>query len=82
MDEEACGRGKVDLCAFCRSLGSTSDEDEVKRMKKLMVAENAHAFYNLAGWHATGDLCRKTLQMPMNYISERGSLDVPRHIAT
>src|SRR5210317_1312321 len=55
MDEEACGRGKVDLCAFCRNLGSTSDEDEVKRMKKLMVAENARAFYNLAGWHATGD---------------------------
>ena len=55
MIEEACGRGKIDLCAFCRVPNATSYEEEVERTRKLIVANNAYAFYILAGCYADGD---------------------------
>ena len=55
MDEEALGRGKNDLCAFCRVPNATSYEEEVERTRKLIVANNAYAFYILAGCYADGD---------------------------
>ena len=56
MMKETRGRGKKkDLCAFCREPSPSSEEDEVKRMKKLVDVGNAHACYNLAGYYATGD---------------------------
>jgi len=54
--EEARGRrGKIGLCAFCRVPASCSSKEEIKRMKKLMEANNAYAFYNFAGYYACGD---------------------------
>ena len=55
MKEEALGRGKIVLCAFCRAPRANSDEEEVKRLKKLMEADNADAFEMLAGMYANGD---------------------------
>ena len=53
MDEEARGRGKIGLCPFCRTPEPTSQE-EVKRIKKLMEADNAYAFYVLASYYDRG----------------------------
>ena len=55
MDEEARGRRKVNLCAFCRVPEATSDEENVKRLMKLTEANNANAFYNLGGYYARGE---------------------------
>ena len=55
MREEARGRGKIDLCAFCREPVPSSEADEVKRIKKLIEAGNADAFYALAGCYDNGD---------------------------
>ena len=46
--------GEADLCPFCRTEKSYSDEEEIKRTKKLMEVGNARAFYNLAGYYAQG----------------------------
>ena len=42
------------LCAFCRSLPKSSDEEEIKRLKNLMDKGNGEAFHQLAGYHAWG----------------------------
>ena len=55
MIEEAHGRGgEMGLCAFCRAPPATSDAEKVKLIKKLVDANNAYAFYNLAGCYAQG----------------------------
>ena len=54
MIEEARGRGKLDLCAFCREPKPTSDEEKVKQIKKLAEAGNGDAFYALAGFYDRG----------------------------
>ena len=54
MIEEAHGRGKLDLCAFCREPNQTSDEVEIQRIKRLMEANNADAFHQLAGYYESG----------------------------
>ena len=54
MKKEARGRGKINLCAFCREPYPTSDEEDVKRTKKLMEVDNAYAFYSFAGFYARG----------------------------
>ena len=58
MNKEARERGKIDLCAFCRTPTTRSDEEEVdekvKRTKKLMEAGNAYAFYNVAVYYERG----------------------------
>ena len=56
MDEEARGRGKIELCAFCREPNPSSDEERVKRLKKLMEANNAGAFNKLAGYYEDGEM--------------------------
>ena len=62
MDEEAHGRGKIGLCAFCREPNPRSDEDDIKRIKKLMEADNAKAFYALAAYMKVELVeCHKTL---------------------
>ena len=53
MDEEARGRGKISLCAFCRT-PAPRDEERVRRIKKLIDADNSHAFFVLAGYYAGG----------------------------
>ena len=55
MMEEASGRGKVDICAFCRAPTPTSEGEEVKRTKKLMKADNADAFHQFAGFYVKGN---------------------------
>ena len=50
MDES----GEKELCPFCRTPPSNSDEEEVERTKKLMKTGNAQAFYMLAGHYAQG----------------------------
>ena len=51
-------RGKkneeVGMCAFCRTLRPSSDEEEAKRLQNLMEKGNAMAYYNLACDYAQG----------------------------
>ena len=54
--EEAHGRGKIGLCAFCRTPPATSDEENIKRLKKQMGANNANAFSILAKKYEHGKL--------------------------
>ena len=54
MAEEARGRGKIGLCAFCRTPNPTTEEDEVKRIKNLVEVDHAMAFYVLAGYYDSG----------------------------
>jgi len=44
-----------DLCPFCRTPPPNSDEDHIKRIKKLMDSENGEAFNQLAGLHSHGE---------------------------
>ena len=46
--------GAKDLCPFCRTPYPSSDEEEVKRLHKLMKNGNADAFLRLAGLYAQG----------------------------
>ena len=55
MREEARGRGKIDLCAFCRVPYPSSAEENIKRIKKLADAYNSDATTYLAGWYVRGD---------------------------
>ena len=43
-----------DLCAFCRTPYASSDEENIKRTKKLMDKGNGMAFYMLAGYYDQG----------------------------
>ena len=54
MVKEARGRGKIDLCAFCRKPDPTSNEEDFKRTKKLIDADNAYAFNQMAGLYRMG----------------------------
>ena len=58
MIEEEAKRGKKveewGMCAFCRTLRPSSDEEKVKRLKKLMEKGDANAFFNFAAYHAKG----------------------------
>ena len=47
------GSGGNDICAFCRK-PSPSAEVGVKQIRKLIEADNAYAFYNLAGYYDRG----------------------------
>ena len=49
MNERAKG-----LCPFCRTPYAKSDEEQIKRVKKLMEKGNANAFFILAGKYACG----------------------------
>ena len=54
MEEEARGRGKINLCAFCREPKPTSAEEDIKRLQKLMEVNNADAFSHFGGYYAQG----------------------------
>ena len=43
-----------DLCPFCRTPPSSSNEEEIKRTNKLMDKGNAEAFHTLAGDYSEG----------------------------
>ena len=47
-------RGGKNLCPFCRTPYAKSNEEEIKRTKKLMEKGNAYAFYMLAGLYERG----------------------------
>ena len=55
MIEEARGRGNIDLCAFYRTPVDTSGEENTKRIKRLVEAGNAYAFYTLGVYYAAGE---------------------------
>ena len=42
------------LCPFCRIPSPNSDNDSIRRLKKLMEKGNGRAFYILAGYYARG----------------------------
>ena len=46
--------GGKPLCAFCRTPAPTSNEEEVRRLKKLMEKGSGRAFSTLAGLYADG----------------------------
>ena len=54
MMEEAHGRGKIGLCAFCRKPNPSSDEERVRRITNLIETDHAHAFYVISGYYANG----------------------------
>ena len=71
MREEAHGRGKDELCAFCRKPTPTSDEENIERIKKLMEV-NIGAFNVFAGTILILEEMRecheRTLKRQTNYI--------------
>ena len=54
--------GAKNLCPFCRTPYSSSGEEEVKRLHKLMEKGNAYAFLRLAGLYENG-----TCGMPQDW---------------
>jgi len=46
--------GGLILCPYCRTPESSSDEEHIKRTKKLMDIGNAEAFNHLAGYYELG----------------------------
>ena len=52
--EEARGRGKNNLCAFCREPVPASDEEAIKQIKKQMESGNAYAFNMIAAYYEHG----------------------------
>ena len=46
--------GTKKLCPFCRTPPANSDEEQIKRVKKLVDAGNAFAIFQLAGYYADG----------------------------
>jgi len=43
-----------DICAFCRTPPPTYNDEDIKRVKKLMSKGNANAFFRLGGWYGSG----------------------------
>ena len=58
MEEIRRGKKKeeINACAFCRTLRPSSDEEEVKRVEKLMEKGNPNAFNQLAGYYEDGTM--------------------------
>ena len=46
--------GAKDLCPFCKTPNTISEEVEVSRVKKLMEKGNGRAYYQLAGYYKLG----------------------------
>ena len=46
--------GGKNVCPFCKTPYSKSDEETIKRVKKLMKKSNSDAFFYLAGFYADG----------------------------
>ena len=46
----------ADLCPFCRTERTNSNEEIIKRLKKLMDKDNGEAFLTLGGCYADGEL--------------------------
>ena len=44
------------LCPFCKTPNATSEEEEVKRVEKLMEKGNPNAFNQLAGYYEDGTM--------------------------
>ena len=55
--------GGKQLCPFCRELNAFSDNEHVKRTKKLMKAGNAEAFNMLGGCYSIGEM-----GMPIDWV--------------
>jgi len=51
---EMASGGRKDLCAFCRKPYTSSYDEEIERVNKLMERGNGMAFYQLGGCYANG----------------------------
>ena len=71
--------GAEDLCPFCKSPPSNSDEEEIERLKKRVEKGNADAFYQLGGYYARGI---RGLPQDQGKANELWRLDVLWHIST
>ena len=47
---------ELGICAFCRELPASSDEETIERYKKLMEMGNAEAYHQLGAHYAGGEL--------------------------
>jgi len=54
VNEEAFKRGKIQLCAYCRSPPESTMKEENKRIKKLLDADNAMACYTYGVYFSKG----------------------------
>ena len=45
---------EIDICAFCRTLRPSSDDEGMKRLQNLMESGNADAYYQFGGYYAEG----------------------------
>ena len=75
--DEARGRGKNNLCAFCRVPIASSEEEAIQRIKKQMESGNAYAFYLLAGDYATGDSVPQDMTKANELLLKAGELGYP-----
>jgi len=73
-----------DLCAFCRTPPSYSNEKEIERLRKLMDKGNGDAFCTLSGCYFRGTHGLSQDQQKANELCLRGgdSLAVLRDITT
>ena len=55
-DYKGKGEGNRSLCILQREPNPSSQEERIKQIKKLMNADNANAFYDLAGYYANGEM--------------------------
>ena len=78
MTEETRGRGKIDLCAFCREPTPTSSEEATEQIKKLMEAENADALYNVAGYYEDGSYLQQDYEKANELYLKAGDLGCAR----
>ena len=55
-EEKRKGKKKIEelLCPFCRTPAHSSDEEEVKRVKKMMEKGNSMAYYQFGCFYASG----------------------------
>ena len=61
---------------------SSSDEEDVKRLRKLMDNGNADAFQVLGGLYRNGSMGLSRDRAKANELYLKGSLDVQLHITT
>ena len=52
--KEKGGKGKLDLCAFCRTPEESSDKEHMKRLKELMDKGNDWAFFQFGSYFVEG----------------------------
>ena len=55
VNQEYHSRGKVPLCAYCRSPPESTMNEENKRIKRLLDTDNATACYTYGNYYSRGE---------------------------